>query len=216
MRHGADGGHEAERDRQIVVAAFLGQVGGGEVDGDAACRQSEPGGDQRRAYPLPGFRHRFVGQADDVDIVKLLNLLYLDGHDNTRPKAFSYIRMSTDGQLKGDSLRRQMDELAKYAAANDLELVEDLRDIGIAAFKGANVADGALGRFLKAAGDGKVPRGSYRLVESLDRISRQEIPKSLSLFLQIIQADITIVTLTDRRVFNQDKCELEDLMMRCS
>ena len=121
--------------------------------------------------------------------------------------------MSTDVQLKGDSLRRQMDASASYAAAHDLELVEDLRDIGISAFKGANVAGGALGRFLKAASGGKVPRGSYLLVESLDRISRQEIRKSLSLFLQIIEAGINIVTLTDRRVFNQEKCELEDLMM---
>jgi Resolvase, N terminal domain len=121
--------------------------------------------------------------------------------------------MSTDVQLKGDSLRRQMDASATYAATHDLELVEDLRDIGTSAFKGANVAGGALGRFLKAASGGKVPRGSYLLVESLDRISRQEIRKSLSLFLQIIEAGINIVTLTDRRVFNQEKCELEDLMM---
>ena len=121
--------------------------------------------------------------------------------------------MSTDVQLKGDSLRRQMDASATYAATHDLELVEDLRDIGISAFKGANVAGGALGRFLKAASGGKVPRGSYLLVESLDRISRQQIHKSLSLFLQIIEAGINIVTLTDRRVFNQEKCELEDLMM---
>ena len=41
VRDGADGGHQAERDRQIVVAAFLGQVGRREIDGDAARRQRE-------------------------------------------------------------------------------------------------------------------------------------------------------------------------------
>ena len=63
----ADRGHQAERDRQVVMAAFLGQVGGREIDGDAAGRQRQAGGDQRRAHPLLGFRHRLVGQADDVE-----------------------------------------------------------------------------------------------------------------------------------------------------
>ena len=67
VRDGADGGHQAERDRQIVVAAFFGQVGRREVDGDAARRQREARGGQRRAHPLARFGDRFVGQADDVE-----------------------------------------------------------------------------------------------------------------------------------------------------
>ena len=66
-RHRADRRHQAERDRQVVVAAFLRQVGGREIDGDAARRQRQPGGDQRGAHPLARFRHRLVGQADDVE-----------------------------------------------------------------------------------------------------------------------------------------------------
>jgi len=38
-RDRADRGHQAQRDRQIVMAAFLRQVGGREVDGDAPGRQ---------------------------------------------------------------------------------------------------------------------------------------------------------------------------------
>ncbi len=49
------------------MAAFLGQIGGREIDGDAARRQRQAGGDQRRAHALLGFRHRLVGQADDVE-----------------------------------------------------------------------------------------------------------------------------------------------------
>ncbi len=67
LRNGADRRHQAERDRQIVMAAFLGQIGGREIDGDAARRQREAGGDQRGAHALFGFRHRLVGQADDVE-----------------------------------------------------------------------------------------------------------------------------------------------------
>ena len=52
VRNRADRRHQAERDRQVVVAALLGQVGGREVDGDAAGRQRETGGDQRGADTL--------------------------------------------------------------------------------------------------------------------------------------------------------------------
>ncbi len=67
VRHRADRRHQAERDRQVVVAAFLRQVGGREIDGDAARRQREAGGDQRGAHALAGLGHRLVGQADDVE-----------------------------------------------------------------------------------------------------------------------------------------------------
>src|SRR3977135_3528873 len=93
----------------------------------------------------------------------------------SRPRAYSYIRMSSDLQLKGDSLRRQLDASASYAAANGLDLCDEsrLEDIGISAFKGANIAEGALGRFLEAAKAGKIPTGSFLLLESWDGRRRQ-------------------------------------------
>jgi phosphate-selective porin len=66
-RDGADRGHQAERDRQIVVAAFLRQVGGREVDGDAPGRQRQPRGDQRRAHALAGLGDGLVRQAHHVE-----------------------------------------------------------------------------------------------------------------------------------------------------
>lgn len=134
--------------------------------------------------------------------------------DPPRLRAYSYIRMSTDLQIKGDSLRRQLDASAAYAAAHGLDLADDtqLQDIGISAFKGANVSEGALGRFLDAAKTGKVPPGSFLLVESLDRLSRQEVRKSLNIFLSIIDAGVSIVTLADNRVYTAQKTELVDLI----
>jgi DNA invertase Pin-like site-specific DNA recombinase len=131
-----------------------------------------------------------------------------------RPRAYSYVRMSTDLQLKGDSLRRQLEASAAYAATHDLELVDEscLQDIGVSAFKGANVAEGALGRFLEAAKAGTVPAGSFLLVESLDRLSRQEVRKSLGIFLSIVDAGVNIVTLADNHVYTAQKTELVDLL----
>lgn len=64
-RDRADRRHQAERDRQVVMAALLGQVGRRQIDDDPARRQRQTRGDQRRAHPLARLRHRLVRQADD-------------------------------------------------------------------------------------------------------------------------------------------------------
>ena len=122
--------------------------------------------------------------------------------------------MSTDLQLKGDSRRRQLEASRQYAEANELDLAEDaeLEDIGVSAYTGANVRDGALGRFLEAVRAGSVKRGSYLIVESLDRLSREQVLTAQSLFLSIIQAGINLVTLMDGKVYKAGKVDLADLI----
>lgn len=122
--------------------------------------------------------------------------------------------MSTDAQLKGDSLRRQVELSRKYAEKHGLRLVDfPMQDIGISAFKGLNVAAGALGRFLHALDAGEIEKGSYLLVESLDRLTRQELTAAVELFLGIVRRGVTIVTLLDEHVYQTDKLELADMMM---
>lgn len=60
--------------------------------------------------------------------------------NESKPLAYSYVRMSTTAQMKGDSLRRQSDPARKYALENGLTLVEDfdLKDIGLSAYSGKN------------------------------------------------------------------------------
>lgn len=122
--------------------------------------------------------------------------------------------MSTDIQLKGDSLRRQEQASKLYAEQNDLQLVEDfkLEDIGVSAFKGANVVSGALGKFLTLIKNGGVPKGSYLLVESLDRISRQQVMDSLTVFFDIIRNGVSVVTLADSHVYRAGEAEITDIL----
>ncbi|MEZ0058109.1 DNA invertase Pin-like site-specific DNA recombinase [Bradyrhizobium elkanii] len=131
-----------------------------------------------------------------------------------KPRAYSYLRMSTDDQLKGDSRRRQLEASKAYAEQHGLELADDtqLEDIGISAFKGANVREGALGQFLAAVRAGSVERDSYLLVESLDRLSREEILPAHTLFLSIVQAGINLVTLADNRVYRAKTTNLVDMI----
>src|SRR5262249_1797329 len=102
---------------------------------------------------------------------------------------------------------------AEYAAKHSLELVDDarLQDIGVSAFKGHNVTSGALGAFLKAVEDKAVPEGSYLLVESLDRVTRQEPLPALAIFLRIINAGITLVTLLDGKAYRKDQLDYQAL-----
>jgi DNA invertase Pin-like site-specific DNA recombinase len=121
------------------------------------------------------------------------------------PVAYSYIRFSTPEQRKGDSLRRQLELSEKYALANGLTLDTTLtfRDEGVSAYRGSNVERGRLGAFLEACDTGLVARGSYLLVESLDRISRAQVMDALELFLSILNRGIVIVTLGDNREYRK-------------
>lgn len=118
-------------------------------------------------------------------------------------KAYSYIRFSSARQMRGDSLRRQIELSEQYAKEHGLELDQNsnLRDLGLSAFDGSNVERGALGAFLAAIEAGQIPQGSYLLVESLDRLSREQLIDALTMFLNIIRRGIVIVTLADRMVY---------------
>jgi DNA invertase Pin-like site-specific DNA recombinase len=129
----------------------------------------------------------------------------LNTDNQSRPKAYSYIRMSTDIQLKGDSRRRQLDKSRLYATNHNLDLVETIEDIGLSAFKGQHIESGTFGRFLKLIEEGKIDKGSYLLVENLDRLSREKVLVAFNQFSQIIGKGIVIVTLTDNQIYTEEK-----------
>ncbi len=122
------------------------------------------------------------------------------------PKAYSYIRFSTPEQAKGDSKRRQTDAAEAYARTHGLELDTELTfwDCGVSAFKGRNARDGQLGAFLRGVQDEIIPQGSFLLVESLDRISRDAIIEAQACFMQIVSAGIILVTLKDQRTYSRE------------
>lgn len=135
----------------------------------------------------------------------------MTGHNNSsapsggiRTKAYSYLRFSTPDQMRGDSFRRQTELTRQYAEENGLELDDSLsfHDLGVSAFRGKNMEEGALGAFLQAVDQGRVKPGSYLLVESLDRLSRQTPYQAFKQFSNILDRGINIITLHDRKVFS--------------
>src|SRR5262245_16545955 len=97
-----------------------------------------------------------------------------------QPLAYSYIRFSSPDQARGDSLRRQTEAAADWCRRHSarLDIATTLHDLGKSAYTGQhrkNPDRHALAAFLKLVESGKVPRGSFLVVESLDRLSREDI-----------------------------------------
>jgi DNA invertase Pin-like site-specific DNA recombinase len=133
----------------------------------------------------------------------------------TRPRAYSYLRFSTPEQMKGDSLRRQTELAETYARRHSLELDTELnlRDLGVSAFRGKNLETGALGAFRRAIEEGIVEPGSFLLVESLDRVSRQVARKAIRIVEDIVDAGVTVVTLNDGKAYTKKDLDSLDFLM---
>ncbi|MGF1743816.1 recombinase family protein [Vibrio minamisatsumaniensis] len=128
--------------------------------------------------------------------------------------AYSYIRFSSSRQADGDSIRRQTELARAYADKYELDLQDvSISDFGVSAFRGANATEGELGEFLRLVDNGDIASDCYLLVESLDRLSRDKVRKALRLFLSIIDRGITVVTLSDNRVYSPDSDNDMELLM---
>lgn len=93
----------------------------------------------------------------------------------------------------------------RWAADRGLVLDESLslRDEGLSAYHQNHVKQGALGTFLRAVDEGRIPDGSVLIVEGLDRLSRAEPIQAQAQMAQIINAGITVVTASDGREYNR-------------
>lgn len=121
-----------------------------------------------------------------------------------RPIAYSYLRFSTGAQTAGDSIARQSSLAAAYAIKHDLRLDEGVtfKDLGVSGFRGKNAHQGALAAFLRLVQQDKISPGSYLLIESLDRLSRDNILRAQALLTQLVIAGINVVSLIDQRLYS--------------
>src|SRR5881227_495642 len=102
----------------------------------------------------------------------------------TKTLAYSYIRFSHPDQAKGDSLRRQTELRDAWLARNHVSLDTSLslEDKGVSGYTGEhrdNPDRHALAAFVGLVKKKRIARGSYLIVESLDRLSREDIIPAL-------------------------------------
>ena len=92
-------------------------------------------------------------------------------------------------------MARQKEWGDSWCKANGVTLASlQLRDLGVSAYKGKHAKQGQLGLFLDQVDSGRIPKGSILLVESLDRLSREEIHPALTRFMKVLQQGVEIVT----------------------
>lgn len=119
--------------------------------------------------------------------------------------AYSYRRFSHPSQAKGRSEDRQDEAAQEWCAKHGHELNLALKpDRGISALVGDNRVKGAFGEFLRMIAVGKVARGSFLLVEELDRISRESEVRVLNLLTNIALQGVRIVTLGDGEIYDEN------------
>lgn len=129
--------------------------------------------------------------------------------------AYSYTRLSTEKQIKGHGFTRQREAIEKVCCQHGWQLSDQtFNDLGVSAWKGANATTGALSQFIDLAKKGAIRPNSVLIVESVDRLSRQQVDKSLRLMLELLEVGVSIFTLSDSKLYttNSDSVML-DLMM---
>ena len=106
-------------------------------------------------------------------------------------KAYSYVRFSSDKQAKGDSVRRQTALFSRWIKAHpELTADDSIKgDYGISASSGKNLDPNKsnLGNFIKCCKQGKIDRGSYLVMERIDRFSRQHTLAVAEVIRQLVQ-----------------------------
>lgn len=129
------------------------------------------------------------------------------------PVAYSYKRFSSDQQEGNDSIRRQTAIAHRYIEEHPefglvLDTTLSLTDAGVSAYKGKNLSKaGALGMFMEAVRDGLIQPGSWLLLESLDRFTRQAVNIAANELLSLINRGIVVVTLHNGTIYREEDFE---------
>jgi DNA invertase Pin-like site-specific DNA recombinase len=128
-------------------------------------------------------------------------------------KAYSYSRYSSDAQTKGNSIERQQTSARKWCAKNEIALSDQVyADEAVSGFHGDNVRSGALGEFIRDVETGVIERGSYLILENLDRLTRIDPWDAVALLRGILELGISVVTLKPEMIFDPEKRDSMQLM----
>src|SRR5262249_31298698 len=105
-----------------------------------------------------------------------------------------------------------------WCKGNHVQLDESLtfRDLGKSAFLGEhrkNPDRYALAAFLKLVEEGRIARGSYLVIECLDRLTREDVRAGLMLLLGLIESGIRIVQLSPSVLIYDEKSDEMGLML---
>jgi len=133
---------------------------------------------------------------------------------------YSYIRFSSKKQEQNDSVRRQVALGKAWIDAHPEHVLDEqltLRDLGVSAFRGANLDSekGALGAFIELAKKPSSPisKGSILMIERLDRFSRQQTRKAYRTFCELIEAGVRVLVLEPTQLIDESNIDSMDTVI---
>jgi DNA invertase Pin-like site-specific DNA recombinase len=127
--------------------------------------------------------------------------------------AYSYLRFSTKKQERGDSIRRQIEARDLWLKQHPLvTLAPDgaYEELGTSSFRGKHRLDDktALKQFINAVESGRVKPGAFLIVESFDRLTREEFGEAAEFVLGLVNRGIRIVQLSPVEVILEKPVDL--------
>jgi DNA invertase Pin-like site-specific DNA recombinase len=128
---------------------------------------------------------------------------------------YSYLRYSSTAQADGDSIRRQTALAAAWCKRNGVKLDTSTtyEDHGRSAYRGQHRQTGALAQFLAEVESARIPKGSVLILENLDRLSRENPWDALPLLCGLVNAGITVATLSPSEMIYERGRDLTGLML---
>ena len=135
---------------------------------------------------------------------------------NEPPLVVSYIRWSSGKQKLGDSERRQLETAQVWLDENGYTVNKDyvLTDDGKSGYYSENFGeDGALGKFIIQVKAGKIPKGTILIIEDFSRFSRAQVSIAQQRFLELINNDIRIYIVKDKKEYNKKDHDLVNMIV---
>lgn len=126
--------------------------------------------------------------------------------------AVIYVRWSSTEQSRGSSRARQLEECRKHAASKGWNVVAELEDEGISAFKGQHVSLGKLGQFVADVEAGAYPDGVILLTEKLDRLSREEPGRVFIWMMRVTEAGVIVATVDGDRQYRTGQFDMAGII----
>ena len=124
---------------------------------------------------------------------------------------WSFERVSHILQTEGVGLARQGGKSQEWCDRYGLELADErsLSDPGKSAYHAKHMRKGSpLDRFMELADRRLLGDSPVLLIEAVDRLSRMKSRTALeAVFLRLINADVTIVTVADNNFYNKEKID---------
>ena len=123
-----------------------------------------------------------------------------------------YIRWSSTEQSRGSSRERQLEDCRNYAKSKGWNVVNEMEDEGVSAFKGEHAKTGKLGLFVNDVESGEYPDGVILLTEKLDRLSREEPGRVFMWMMRVTEAGVVVATVDGDRRYERGKLDMAGII----